>query len=119
MSAAVQGDEEFATRGSDVNEIVLIVRRIGRVRGAIPLGRSVGAVQGSRISNDAPGSPLIAGAEDAAGLGTDDDLVAVNRVDGEVRAPQERPLRIGDRAGQILLDQAEAAGGSCAGNVAG
>src|SRR5437660_1420087 len=106
MSAAIERHEQFAARGAHVNEVALVVGGIGRVGSAKSQSRDGRAVQRSRVGDNTPSLALVQSAEETTGRRTDDDLVAVDWVDGEVRldlttpgrSTRERPLRIRNRA---------------------
>ena len=72
---------------------------------------------GSPISNQV--TPLFVGGEDPADAGADDDVGAVDRVDGEVGTAGEGPLRVGSRQGAARLEQAEGPADVAAAGLAG
>ena len=47
------------------------------------------------VADVEPGPSAIRGREDVAGIRTDDDVAAIDRIDREVSDPVDRPLRVG------------------------
>ena len=113
-AAAVLGDVDLSLRGTDVDEVAQVAdalggRRVGRTVGQGE-AETAGAVEDRRVADVEPGHALVGGGEDPADGRADDDVLAVDRVDGEVGAAHERPLRVGGRIAAAGLEQAEGLG---------
>src|SRR5262249_27125427 len=117
-AAAVEGDEDVPAFGAGGDEEVggVGVRLIRRVRRAVGQRRGVGVVQRVGASDFVPDGAGVDRGEDSTGLvvlisgvGADDDLVLVDRIDGEVGAGERIPLRVGRVAWLGILQQSERA----------
>ena len=121
-AAAGLGDEDLAWScdtggvgggdGAGVDEVVQGTDPVGAVGigSAIGQRRGIVPVEESRVADHLPGCSIIAELEDPAGIRAHEDLVAVERVDGEVARNHvagierdgNRPLGIIDRLDQAV-----------------
>ena len=89
-AAAVLGDVDLALLGADVDEVAQVADALGGrgIGGSVGQGdaEGAGAVEDRRVADVEPGHALVGGGEDPADGRADDDVLAVDRVDGEIGA---------------------------------
>src|SRR5262249_53185262 len=118
-AAGVLGDVDLAGGGADVDEVAQVADALGRIGSRRAVGHALARVavgrgggrqaEDGRVADVEPVHARVGGGEDPADARGDDDVVAVDRVDGEVDDPRERPLRVGGGQAVAGLQQAVSA----------